>query len=67
MTLGIGDIICGKLKRCKCKIGGLMSNLKLIFKIQGLTAKSVKELNYDLILRNGENANEEYGKLGVRG
>lgn len=44
-----------------------MSNLKLIFKIQGLTAKSVKELNYDLILRNGENANEEYGKLGVGG
>jgi hypothetical protein len=67
VTLWTGNIICEKLKRCKCKIGGLRSNLKLIFKIQGLTAKSVKELNYDLILGNGENTNEEYGKLGVVG
>jgi hypothetical protein len=52
---------------CKCKIGGLRTNLKLISKIQGLNCKSVKELNYDLILGNGESVNEESGKLGIAG
>jgi hypothetical protein len=53
-----------KIEGCKCKIG-LRTNLKLIPKIQGSNYKSVKELNYDLILGNGVSVNEEYGKLGV--
>jgi hypothetical protein len=51
----------------KCKIGGLRTNLKLISKNQGPNYKLVKELNYGLILENGEGVNEEYGKLGVMG
>jgi hypothetical protein len=54
-----------KIEGCKCTIGGLRTNLKLISKIKGPNYKLVKELNYDLILGNGESVNEESGKLGV--
>jgi hypothetical protein len=57
----------GKNEGSKCKIGGSRTNLKLIFKIQGPNYKSVKELNYDLILENGESVNEESRKLDVAG
>jgi hypothetical protein len=66
-------LLCGlicklwKNEGCNYKIGGLRTNLKLISKIQGPNYKSMKELNYDLILGNGENINEESGKLGVVG
>jgi hypothetical protein len=53
MTLWIGDVNCEKTEGCKCKIGGLRTNLIVISKIQGPNCKSVKELNYDLILGNG--------------
>jgi hypothetical protein len=56
-----------KSEGSKCKIGGLRTNLKLISKNQGPNYKLVKELNYGLILENGEGVNEEYGKLGVMG
>jgi ABC-type Fe3+-hydroxamate transport system substrate-binding protein len=61
------DVNCGKIEGCKYKIGGLRTNMKLVPKIQGPNYKSVKELNYDLILGNGESKNDEYGKLGVTG
>jgi hypothetical protein len=55
-----------KTEECKYKIGGLMTNLKLISKIQWANYKSVKELN-NLILGNGESINEESGKLVIVG
>jgi hypothetical protein len=55
------DVNCEKLRGFKCKIGGLRTNLKLISKNEGPNYKSVKKLNYNLILENGEGVNEEYG------
>jgi hypothetical protein len=47
-----------KIEGCKYKIGGLRTNLKQISKIQEPNCKSVKELNYDLIL-------EKWGGRGI--